>query len=288
MRRRFAVFVVAAWVLMPSALAFTPPPNDGYVTDAVGLLTQQEHDALESELQSYDKETSNQLAILIINSLQDESIADVAVQVGRAWGVGGDANDNGILILFKQSDTLGDRELFIATGYGLEGAVPDIVAKGIIDREIVPRFKEGDYVGGFHAGIDALKKHIGGEYTAERYASSAEGPWPFLLFLAFVFFDAIAAYMGRTKEWWFGGILGGVFGVILTMLFAWWISIPVLVGIGLVLDYILSQLQYGSRRGRGGRGGGFWSGGWGSSGGSSGFGGFGGGSFGGGGSGSRW
>lgn len=285
-------FAATALALHASvAFAFTPPPNDGYVTDAIGLLSAAEEQALETELSSYADETSNGIAILIVNDLQGEPIADVAVDVLRAWGVGDQQKNNGIVLVFKQSETLGDRELFIVTGYGLEGAVPDIVARGIIERDIVPRFQNGDYAEGFRDGIAALQKHIGGEYTAERYEQSANGWEPFLLFLLFVAGDAVAAYMGRTKSWWFGGILGFVFGVVLTVLYTWWISIPVLVAIGLVLDYFLSSAGYGTnRRGRGGRGGGgFWSGGSGGfGGGSSGLSGFGGGSTGGGGAGVRW
>ena len=285
MRRLLAIAALTR-VALP-AFAYTPPPNDGFVTDAIGLLSPSEEQALEADLQAYAQETSNEIAILIVNDLQGEDIAEASVDVGRSWGVGGEQNDNGLLIFFKQSPTLGDREIFIATGYGLEGAVPDLVAKGVIEEDIIPRFRDGEYALGFAEGIEALKKHIGGEYTADRYARSDDGAWPFLIFIAFVLFDAVAAFLGRTKSWWFGGILGGVFGVILTAMYAWWISIPVLVAIGLVLDFVLSQSGYGTkRRGRGGRGG-FWGGGFGG-GGSGGVGGFGGGSFGGGGAGSRF
>lgn len=276
--KRIAIVFAAVFLT-----AFTLPPNDGFVTDTIDLLSEQERATIAADLEAYARETSNEIAILIVNDLQGEEISDVAVQVGRAWGVGGEENDNGILIVFKQSETLGDRELWIATGYGLEGAVPDLVAKGVIEREIIPYFQDGDYAEGFTAGIEALKKHIGGEYTADRYEGSDDGVWPFLLFIGFIFLNAIAAFLGRTKSWWLGGILGGVLGVVLTVLYAWWISIPVLVAVGLVFDYALSKSGY--QGGKGGRGGGFWTGG-GSGGG--GFGGFGGGSFGGGGAGGRF
>ncbi len=272
------------------AYAYDAPPNDGFVTDAIGLLSASDEASLEQRLQDYARQTSNEIAILIVNDLQGEDIQQVGVEVMREWGIGDAQKNDGILILFKQSDTLGDREMYVVTGYGLEGAVPDIVAKGVIDRDIVPRFQEGEYAQGFSDGIDALEKHIGGEYTADRYAASADGWEPFLLFFLFAFGNAIAAYMGRTKSWWFGGIVGFVFGIVLTVLYAWWISIPVLVAIGLLLDYMLSQAGYGSkRRGRGGRGG-PWMGGSGGfgSGSGGGFGGFGGGSTGGGGAVSRW
>lgn len=270
------------------AYAFEPPPNDGFVTDAIGLLSSADEQSLEQRLQSYARETSNEVAILIIRDTQGEAIADVAIETLREWGIGDEQKNNGILMVYKDSSTLGDREFFIVTGYGLEGVVPDIVARGIIERDIVPKFQDGEYAAGFMAGIDALEKHIGGEYTADRYVDAGEGWLPFGLFFLFVFGDALAAFMGRTKSWWFGGIIGFVFGVVLTALYSWWISIPVLVAIGLALDFFLSQSGYSGMRGRGGRGGGFGghSGFGGGSGG--GFGGFGGGSTGGGGAGMKW
>lgn len=267
-------------VAVPSARAFVPPPNDGYVTDASGILPADGEAALERRLAAYAAETSNQIAILVVRNLGGEDIADAAVEAGRAWGVGTAENDNGIMILLSYED----RQVFIATGYGLEGAVPDIVAKGIVDEDMLPAFRDGDFVSGLDAAVDALEKHIGGEYTADRYAGSDEGAWPFLVFAGFVFLNFGAAFLGRTKSWWLGGILGGVLGLVLTVMYAWWISIPVLVGLGLVFDYVLSKSGY-TGRGRGGRGGGFWTGG---SSGGGGFGGFGGGSFGGGGAGGRW
>ena len=285
-----ALGLLLLFVQAHSAFAYDAPPNDGFVTDAIGLLSQSDEASLEQRLQAYARDTSNEIAILIVNDLHGEDIRQVGVEVMREWGIGDDTKNNGILILFKQSDTLGDREMYIVTGYGLEGAVPDIVAKGVIDRDIVPRFQEGEYANGFLDGIVALQKHIGGEYTADRYEAVESGWEPFFLFLLFVFMDAIAAFMGRTKSWWFGGILGCGFGIFLTVMYGWWISIPVLVAIGLALDFLLSRAGYGSKRRYGaGRGGG-WTGGSGGFGGGSGggFGGFGGGSTGGGGAVSRW
>lgn len=268
----------------PLAYAFDVPINDGFVTDEAGLLTPNEENSLEIDLQQYQRETSNEIAIVTIPSLSGAVASDVAVEVGRKWGVGTE-KDNGILILVSYSD----REIWIATGYGLEGAVPDLVAHGIAERDMTPLFREAQYFEGLTAGIDALKKHIGGEYTAERYDEQADtsGILPWILFLLFLFFDWIAAALARTKSWWAGGIFGGVAGIFLTIFFSWWISIPLLVLIGSLFDYIVSKKGYENGRGRRG-GGGFGGFGGGSGGSSGGFGGFGGGSFGGGGGGSKW
>ncbi len=280
--------VIAVFGFVQGAEAFNVPPNDGYVTDTASVLSSTEQVELEETLRVYQQQTSNQIAILIVPSLEGEPIADVAVEVGRKWGVGTKENNNGILLLVAYTD----RELFLATGYGLEGAVPDIVAKGIIEEEILPEFRDGDYAGGLKAGITALEKHIGGEYTADRYDAGSGGPGAaagFLFFFGILLLQWLIAFLGRSKSWWLGGVLGAVSGLGFVIVFSWWWSIPALFFLGLLIDFIASKTYRArtSKRGRGGKWGGWGGGGFGSGGGG-GFGGFGGGSFGGGGAGGRW
>ncbi len=278
---RSPLVVFLSLALPASVLAFSVPPNDGYITDMIDLLTAEEQSSLEQSLQEYKTASSNEIAILILQSLGGETISDVAVEIGRKWGIGSKENSNGILLIVAYED----REAFIATGYGLEGAVPDIVAAGIVESDIAPKFREGVYAEGVRAGIESLQKHIGGEYTAERYASGSgntSGFGQFLFFILFVGFDFLFAFFGRTKSWWLGGVVGAVIGVVLAFFFVWWWSIPVLAGIGLLFDYLVSRA--GPRTGRRG---GIWLGGP-RGGGGGGFGGFGGGSFGGGGGGGKW
>lgn len=284
---RIARFLFGVLLVLAPNIGFAHDiPNDGFVTDAAGILESSEEQDLESMLTEYQKQTSNEIALAIIPSLKGEDIAEVAVALGRDWGIGTAKNDNGILILFSY----GDSEVFIATGYGLEGAVPDIVAQGVIQEDMIPHFREGNFAEGFRAGIEALQKHIGGEYTAERYAET-EDAWgfsPLILFFVFILLDMLAAFFGRTKSWWLGGVVGGALGLVLALIFGFWLSLPILVVLGLLFDYLVSRIGYTGRRGRGGRGG--WWGGMGGFGGrgGGGFGGFGGGSFGGGGARGRW
>ncbi|MDO8648358.1 MAG: TPM domain-containing protein [Candidatus Peregrinibacteria bacterium] len=282
--RSFTILIACAIAFPVSALDV--PPNDGFVTDIAELLTEEQEHQLEQELTAYTKETSNEIAVLIVPSTQGEQGVAFAVEVGRAWKVGTE-KDNGILILVAYEE----REVTIATGYGLEGAAPDIVTRGIREQVMIPYFREGEYYEGIQAGIEALKKHIGGEYTADRYdEEEGDGFWPFLAFFGFFLFDVLASFLARSKSWWLGGILGGVFGLILTFVFSWWLAIPALVVLGLFFDFLVSRSGYGRNRRRGG--GGWWSGGGGfgsgGRGGGGGFGGFSGGSFGGGGGSSRW
>jgi uncharacterized protein len=279
----FAAFACAVVLFAPHAAAFTVPVNDGYVTDLTSTLLPEQDEQLEATLRAFEKETSNQIAVLMVQSLSGSTINEVGVQVGRSWGVGSKENDNGILMLIA----LADRELGILTGYGLEGAVPDIVAKGIIDEDITPQFRDGKYYEGVVAGIESLKKHIGGEYTAERYGENEwGGAFPGILFAGFVVLQFLGALLGHSKSWWLGGVLGGVLGIILLMIFGWWLTIPVLVAVGLLFDFIVSRMPRTGKH-RGGRFWGGWGGGMGGGGGG-GFGGFGGGSFGGGGASGKW
>ena len=283
---RIALTLLAAGLawgsVFPMAQAVTIPPNDGFVTDAAGLLTPEQKQAIEADLGAYRQATSNEIAVVTLPGLQGQPIEDVGLEIGRKWGVGSKAKNNGILIVIAKEE----RQARIDVGYGLEGAVPDIVAKGIIERDMIPRFRDGDYGGGITAAIDALKKHIGGEYTADRYTQSADGfdVVAFFAFLFFATFQGLLAFMARSKSWWLGGVVGSIGGVVLALLFGWWLSIPALVALGLLLDFFVSR-RGPSRRGRGG----WWIGGGGFGGGrGGGFGGFSGGSFGGGGASGRW
>lgn len=277
-------------LLAPLCLAFSVPPNDGYVTDVAGILTEQDRTQIAEMLKTFEAQTSNQVAILIVNTLNGEPIADVAVAVGRKWGVGTKEKSNGILLLIVYQD----REIFLATGYGLEGAVPDLVTKGIIEQEIFPKFRDGDYAGGIRAGIASLQKHIGGEYTADRYQKGSSGGVGgfvgFLFFAGVILLQWLISFLGRTKSWWLGGVIGAICGLGLAIVFSWWWSMPALFFLGLLLDFVASKTYRPGRPGRrGGRGGGWMGGGgFGSGGGGGGFGGFGGGSFGGGGAGGKW
>lgn len=283
----FAVPLVAAALLLPSIshAEFPVPPNDGFFTDAAGIIDADAERRIESRLQSYKDSTSNEIAVVIVRTLEGYPIEQAALEIGRKWGVGS-VKDNGLLMLVAYDD----REIRLEVGYGLEGAVPDLVAKGVIETDVTPRFRDGDYAGGIEAGIDSLQKHIGNEYTADRYAEPADtlfGPFAFFFFI--IGLQWMTAILARTKSWWLGGVFGGFGGAVLAFLFGWWLAIPVLVPLGLLLDFIVSR-DYKSRGKTHWWAGGGWGPGGGGrfGGGSGGFGGFGGGSFGGGGASGRW
>lgn len=283
-RRSLTASLLFALLLPVTAFAFDVPPNDGFVTDTVHLLTAEEKSSIESTIADYRSATSNEIAVVILPTLGGEPIEEVSLEIGRKWGVGSTKN-NGILLLIAYDDHL----VRIDVGYGLEGAVPDLVAKGIIETDIVPAFRDAKYATGISSAIASLQKHIGGEFTAERYAEPAEnfGSLPYFFLLLFFALQWILVVLSRTKSWWLGGLWGGIAAVILTAIYGWWLSIPVLVVLGLLLDFLVSR-NYQKRGPTSWWAGGGWGPGGSSGSGGGGFGGFGGGSFGGGGASGRW
>ena len=225
------------------------------VVDYANILTADEVATLEQKLVALDDSTSNQIAIVTVKSLNGEALEDVAVATFRDWGIGNKKTRNGVLVLVA----IEDRKIRIEVGYGLEGAIPDVTANDIINNDIKPNFKQGNYYGGLDAAINNLSKAASGEYhvAREKKSSGSKGGGNFLgiLIIIVIIIVMIASRGGGGR----GGNRGG--GDFLT---------PFIIG---------SLLGGGGNRG-GGWGGGSDSGG--------GFGGFGGGGSGGGGSSGSW
>lgn len=238
-----------------------PKPNPPrLVNDAAGVLSPEQVEILERKLVALDDSTSNQIAVVLIKDLGDYAIEDYAVKLFREWGIGNKKTNNGVLIIAA----IDNRKVWIEVGYGLEGAIPDVVASSIYRNEIVPRFREQNYYRGIDNAINALTKAAVGEYKVKRERKNNDGKgggsiFTFLIILAIVIIVVARGSRGGGGGW--GGGRRSGFGDIAEAV-------------------ILSSLLNGGR----GNSGGGWGGG--SSGG--GFGGFGGGSSGGGGAGGSW
>lgn len=133
-----------------------------FVVDQTGTLTHDQQQALEQKLMAYEDSTSTQFEVVIIPTTQDYDIAEFATALGRKWGIGQKDKNNGLIFLIAKDD----RKIFIAPGYGLEGAIPDITAKQIIDNIVLPNFKGNDFYAGIDEGIDALILAAKGEFVA--------------------------------------------------------------------------------------------------------------------------
>lgn len=170
------LFWVSAVLLLQAQTLVPRPDPPRLVNDLAGVLSSGEVYALEKKLVAFNDSTSNQIAILIVNDLQGYDRSVFAFRVANDWGVGqGDLN-NGVLVLVKPKTPSSDGQVFIAIGAGLEGAIPDLAAADIIDREIIPRFRKNDYYGGLDDGTDVLMSLAAGEYSYDRYARGGIPP----------------------------------------------------------------------------------------------------------------
>ncbi len=235
------------------------PPR--LVNDFAGILSTSQVRQLENELTQFNNQTSTQIAVAIVPSLDGTSVDDYAVKLALKWKIGQAGKNNGILVLIKPKVGNQKGHAFIATGYGLEGAVPDAVANRIVNAEMIPSFKNGDYFGGISKGVTVLQELTRNEYTADEYlkrSSSGNGS-VFIIVLLMVVFIVISskASSKRNTSYSSRGVKGSAL--------PFWI--------------LMSGLGSSSRSSGGFSG---------FSSGSGGFGGFGGGSFGGGGAGGSW
>jgi uncharacterized protein len=164
-------FVSVTFAQIEKELPAKPVPQK-LVVDYANTLAPDQQAALESKLTTFDDSTSIQLSVVIIETTGDRDISDYAVALGRAWGIGNKEFNNGILLLVAKND----RKIWIATGYGLEGALPDITTKSIIENEITPNFKGNDFYRGLDEGTNAIISATKGEYKApENYAKRKRG-----------------------------------------------------------------------------------------------------------------
>ncbi|HXH99420.1 MAG TPA: TPM domain-containing protein [Sphingobacteriaceae bacterium] len=238
-----------------------PAKPDKLVNDYTNTLSAAEISALEQRLVTFADSTSTQIAVVLIQSLDGYEISDYASRLAHSWGIGEANKDNGVLVLAS----LGDRKVTIQTGYGVEGALPDAISKRIIENEIKPYFKQGNYFQGLESGTNAIISYTKGEYKSDKKqpASGKSGNKTFFIIIIVIILIIISKRGGR----------GGGGGQVISSRGAaspfWWL----LMGSGM------------GRSSGGGWGGG--SGGFGGSGGG-GFGGFGGGGFGGGGASGSW
>ncbi|HVV71655.1 MAG TPA: TPM domain-containing protein, partial [Verrucomicrobiae bacterium] len=151
-----------------------PPAPKQYFNDYAHVVRPAEAARLNTTLENFERQTSDQILVVIYPKMQsDSSIEDYTVRLAQSWKVGQQGKDNGaVLFVFVQ-----DRKLYLQVGYGLEGALPDALAKRIIENEIKPRFRSGDYDRGLDAGVTAILAAVKGEYKGTGH-TAAEGKHP--------------------------------------------------------------------------------------------------------------
>jgi len=276
------------WAQAPLAV----PALTSHVVDTSGTLSQAQQQALDAKLSAFETASGSQVVVLMVPTTQPEDIASYANRVGSAWKIGRKDIGDGLLLVVAKND----RKLRIEVARALEGAVPDLAAKRVIDQTITPRFKQGDFAGGLDAGLDQLLALIRGEALPAPVAgnSSSQPGFQWMDLAVFLFFAVAVGgtIVRRILGNKLGSLtMGGVAGAI-AMVITSSIAIAVLAGILAAVFTLISSMQQfaqSGRRGGGGWGGGGPGGGWSSgSGGGGGFSSGGGGGFGGGGASGGW
>jgi uncharacterized protein len=235
------------------------PPR--LVNDFAGVLTSNERNQLERDLEQFARETSTQIVVVTVADLEGYDPGDYSFRLGEKWGVGQKSKDNGVVILLKPKQGNSKGQVFVATGYGLEAVLPDaIVNSVVVNNEMIPYFKENNYYRGLQGGIKVIMDITRGEYTAEQYQEYSQsqngGVVPGIFFFLFIIF-MLSIFRRRRGRFYSPGR-----------------SLPFWLAMGMM----------SGRNSHNGSFGNFSSG----SGSFGGFGGFGGGSFGGGGAGGSW
>lgn len=258
--KRLLILLTSFFICLSFLKAEIPkrPNPPRLVNDFAGILNQNELNQLENKLEQFALETTTQIVVVTMKDLEGYDPGDYAFRLGEKWGVGQQENNNGLVILIKPKTGTEQGRVFIATGYGLEGVLPDaIVNSTIIETEMIPHFKNNEYFQGIERATNVIMEIARGEYTAEyyqeNYARSSEG-FPVGLLIFILIFFIIPILRGRSRRFYSPGK-----------------NLPLWIALGMM----------SGNRSHGGSFGNFSSG-------SGGFGGFGGGSFGGGGAGGSW
>ncbi|MBX7514742.1 TPM domain-containing protein [Qipengyuania sp. GH38] len=206
MRHLLAVLALAGALLASPALAQEFPELTGRVVDQADLLSPAEEAELTQKLAALEDQSQRQLVVATIRDLQGYDIADYSYQLGREWALGDADRDDGALLVVAPNE----RRVHIATGYGVEGYLTDALSAVIIQNDILPRFKEGDYPAGINAGADAIigqlvlpedeARRIAAEASQTRKADSGF-PYGGLIWLGFIFFFFILPMLtGRGRR----------------------------------------------------------------------------------------
>jgi len=246
-----AALLVALSLAAAAVPAVDVPYLSGRVVDEAEILSPGARERLAATSKAHEDRTTNQVVVLTVPSIGGESIEEYANRVFDTWKLGQQGKDNGVLVLVVPND----RKMRIEVGYGLEGVLPDATANRIIDEDIVPRFRDGDYYGGIDAGLDRMMRVIEGEPLPEPARSgSASGVadglgnlLPVLLVFALVGGSILRRLFGRVA----GALAtGGLVGFI-TWLIVGIVALSIVAG---VVAFIFAAVGGGMGSGPGGRG----------------------------------
>jgi uncharacterized protein len=200
MTRWFASLFLLVCVWAPAQAQTFPKPNNTRVVDAANLIAPADESALDAKLAAYEKETGRQMVVATIPSLEGYPIEDYGYRLGRTWGIGSKEKDDGTLLIVAPND----RKVRIEVGYGLEPIMTDAYSSVIINTQILPRFKAGDFTGGITAGTDAMiaqlkltPEEAAARLKAAETTSDGNGggiPFALIFWLIVLFFIILPAF----------------------------------------------------------------------------------------------
>ena len=249
------------WLMLFCQLALAETTNfveipklSSRVTDVTNTLSAEQAQALESKLAAFEAKKGSQIAVLIVPTTQPEDIAEFAIKVVDLWGIGRKGIDDGLILIIAKND----RKIRVEVNYGLEGVIPDAIAKRIGTETIAPYFKNNDYYGGINAGVDQIIGLIEGEQLpAPKQTNTSqqdEGGFIFLLFGGLFAGSMLSSMLGRVA----GGIIAGIGSGILAYFFLGFGIGAILIGI---IVFFLTSARSGGGGGWSNGGGGYYGGG---------------------------
>lgn len=254
------IILLITLLLFPlQLLALDAPALSGRVNDLAGMLSPETRQRLEQTLATFERETSNQVGVLTVPSLQGDDIDQFAIRVAEAWKLGQKGKDNGVLLILAQAE----RKVRIEVGMGLQGVLPDITAARIIRETMRPYLKSGNFDQGIAVGVDAIIAATKGEFKGDAQPlekhPSKQSPSIIKIFMSVAVAAAVLGLFSR----YLGGAAGAVgLPLAASMVFPGLglLTLLLLAVVGLVAGFLLSLLASGLL---GGGGGGFYGGGWG-------------------------
>jgi uncharacterized protein len=236
-------------LLLPLGTALVSAQNfpelKGYVNDYAGIIPPQDKVQLEARLSQLEKDTTAQVFVATVKSLEGDEIQDYANRLFEKWKIGQKDKNNGVLFLVA----LDDRKMWIEVGYGLEPIITDGRAGRIRDDDVIPKFKKSDYAGGIIDGVSSIEDYIrkGTPPAAleDNPVRNIFGNWLVAFFVLSIITVYLFGFMARSKSIWMGGIWGTVAGVIIGLTVGGVVAliiVPIIfAGLGLGTDYLLSK-----------------------------------------------
>ncbi|MBW6482441.1 MAG: TPM domain-containing protein [Vicingaceae bacterium] len=176
------------------------PAKQDLVQDYADIIDAESEAHLRKTLIAFNDTTSTQILVITLTNLCNKDKVVFSHELLHKWGIGQDGKNNGIVIMVKPKEFDGKGETYIAVGYGLEGVLPDAIAKRIVENEMIPYFKEKKYSWGIIAGVNTVMSITSGEFSADEYAKKNSAGWiPFVFVLLFIVFFVLLKSKGASK-----------------------------------------------------------------------------------------